>query len=356
MASVLEIPVRYAAVASSVIVRAFFFGAFALVGDSWVSLTAALTSMGATISSNFLFPRISTLGNAPVVCMACFSPTALHPYASDRFLKISFLFSVCFKGSFRIGDMISHISDESLNGCAVVSLEGVQSVPPLLSQVARHRTPQKSVSMSIISGGALEAACLGFFRKCRLTVSAVFSSDLPSAQDPSNSWPSGCGLPSVDDSPLLDLNFSHGFSTGELGESSTGLSLFFFLLFPDLAVTTGGGSSSIGSSAAGIWAITFRDAADRAVAERFLGGDWDSLLLSMDAEAPVVVIDRYRSAALVNVLVAVEGIGAALLPLRRVLLGGFWTTSSIDGRSGEDEITIKESYCIILEGDDNLEL
>ncbi len=65
-------------------------------------------------------------------------------------------------------------------------------------------------------------------------------------------------------------------------------------------------------------------------------------------------MERYRSAALVNVVVAVAGIGAALLPLRK----GFFfrdcsRRSPSDGNSGEEDIVIKESSWFALLGGEN---
>ena len=57
-----------------------------------------------------------------------------------------------------------------------------------------------------------------------------------------------------------------------------------------------------------------------------------------------------------KVVEAVGGIGVALLPHRREsFFGAFLTISLIEGRSGDDDISIRESCWIVLLGDENLE-
>jgi hypothetical protein len=63
--------------------------------------------------------------------------------------------------------------------------------------------------------------------------------------------------------------------------------------------------------------------------------------------------DCHMLAALVNVVGASSGTGAALLPLRNGgFLVAFVTRSQIDGNSGDDEMTMRESWCAILAGEE----
>ena len=65
-------------------------------------------------------------------------------------------------------------------------------------------------------------------------------------------------------------------------------------------------------------------------------------------------MERYRSAALVNVVLAVAGIGAALLPLRKgFFFRDCWRRSPNDGSSGEEDIVINESSWFALVGEEN---
>jgi len=220
---------------------------------------------------------------------------------------------------------------------ATVSGGGVQSCRLLIAG------SKSTASSAIVAGTGFGVDSL---EKCLLTVSAFFLGAFSFAGFVTLAFGSVVWA-SV--ATLGALGFLFGFSGGKAfpacNLSGFGSSLFFFLGFlaagvffcfapcTSVSVTVfSSGGSTVAFSSTSLGLGSARD-----------GG--------FAALSPSIRFDFQTLVAVVNARIASVGKGAALLPVRSAgFLGGFCTKSSIEGNSGDDEMTRTESYCAIRAG------